>query len=132
MIYPMTSASTGWPRVVREASGDEAGGHQDPDPDDELFLLGERCARAYMEADALQYRAMKLLAEFHRREGWRDTGFSSTAEWLAWRIGIRPGAARERVRTALALEALPETSEAMRNGELSFTKELGPYCASLR
>ena len=73
-----------------------------PDPADELFLLGERCAEAYLQADALQYRAMRLLAEFHHREGWRDTGFGSTAEWLAWRIGIRPGAARERLRTALA------------------------------
>jgi len=65
---------------------------------------------------------MKLLAEFDRRSGWQDTGFSSTAEWLAWRIGIKPGAARERLRTALALEQLPETSEAMENGELSYTK----------
>ena len=30
--------------------------------------------------------------------------------------------ARERLRTALALEQLPETAQAMRNGELSFTK----------
>jgi hypothetical protein len=92
------------------------------DPEDELFLLGERCAEAYMQADALHYRAMKLLAEFDRRRGWEETGFSSTAEWLAWRIGIKPGAARERLRTALALEQLPETAQAMRDGELSFTK----------
>jgi hypothetical protein len=105
-------------RTVREKSA----GYETTDDDDELYVLGERCAQAYMEADSLQYRAMKLLAEFHRREGWRDTGFSSTAEWLAWRIGIMPGAARERVRTALALEQLPETSRAMETGELSFAK----------
>jgi hypothetical protein len=93
-----------------------------PDPEDELFVLGERCASAYLQADALHYEAMRLLAEFHHREGWQDTGFGSTAEWLAWRIGILPGAARERVRTALALQQLPRTSEAMKNGELSFTK----------
>ena len=75
-----------------------------------------------MKSDALQYQAMRLLAEFHRRDGWRDTGFSSTAEWLAWRIGIRGGAARERLRTALALEELPQISEAMEGGALSFTK----------
>jgi hypothetical protein len=92
------------------------------DPEDELFVLGERCASAYLQADALHYEAMRLLAEFHHREGWQDTGFGSTAEWLAWRIGILPGAARERVRTALALEQLPRASEAMKNGELSFTK----------
>ena len=95
--------------------------HRTP-PDTDAFLLGERCAEAYMQADALQYRAMTLLAEFHHRRGWVDTGFGSTAEWLAWRVGIHAGAARERVRTALALETLPETSRAMENGELSFTK----------
>ena len=94
----------------------------DIDPDDELYQLGERCAVAYLQADALHYHAMTLLAEFHHRNGWHDTGFSSTAEWLAWRIGIKLGPARERLRTALALQALPETSAAMRAGELSFTK----------
>ncbi len=59
---------------------------------------------------------MKLLAEYHRREGWRDTGFSSTAEWLAWRIGIQLHTARERVRTALALEELPLTSDGHAGG----------------
>jgi hypothetical protein len=108
-----------WPRLVRETAAVYG---EAPDPDDELFTLGERCAEAYMKADALQYQAMQLLVEFHRREGWRDTGFSSTAEWLAWRIGIRAGAARERLRTALALDDLPRISEAMERGALSFTK----------
>src|SRR5680860_1465855 len=70
-----------WPRVVREVAVDSDGWRVEaeplPDPEDEIFLLGERCAQAYMQADALHYRAMKLLAEFDRRSGWRDTGFSS-------------------------------------------------------
>lgn len=127
-----------WPCLVREAAVEHRhleplegpaleAAHLEPGPavedtDDELFQLGERCAEAYMQSDSLQYRAMTLLAEFDGRRGWEDTGFSSTAEWLAWRIGIKPNAARERVRTALALEHLPETSEAMKNGGISFTK----------
>jgi hypothetical protein len=110
-IYTEGGVPVLWPSLVREAYAE-----------DELFLLGERCAQAYMEADALHHQAMKLLAEFDGRNGWEDTGFSSTAEWLAWRIGIKAGAARERLRTALALEQLPLTSAAMREGELSFTK----------
>jgi len=133
-MYAVRKMSPRWPRLVREHTVDRFQGWADADElpadaedeltdaEDEIFLLGERCARAYMQADALHYQALKLLAEFDRRSGWEDTGFSSTAEWLAWRIGIKPGAARERVRTALALEQLPQTSEAMRNGELSFTK----------
>lgn len=133
-----------WPRLVREAAPDAPPWDLDlspdtsarapavaaasepssstPDPDDELFLLGERCAEAYMRAEALHYRALQLLAEFHGRQGWRGTGFASTAEWLAWRVGLRLNAARERVRTALALERLPLTARAMEDGELSFTK----------
>ena len=111
---------SGWPMVVRERAVEIV----DPptDPDDEVHLIGERCARFFRQADVLHYRAMKLLVEFDRRSGWEGTVFGSTAEWLAWRISIKPGAARERLRTALALEALPLTSEAMRNGELSYTK----------
>jgi hypothetical protein len=120
MVYAAREARVGWGDRVREQAI-EPFTDTDPDPD-ELFLLGERCADAYMQADALHYQAMTLLAQFHHREGWRDTGFGSSAEWLAWRIGIKPGAARERVRTALALQKLPRTSEAMKNGELSFTK----------
>ena len=140
-MYAVKEVSPRWPRCVRERAvdyrsewGEGRSDTIDPgpgpieadelptDPEDELFLLGERCAQAYMQADALQYQAMKLLAEFDRMQGWEDTGFSSTAEWLAWRIGITAGAARERVRTALALEALPLISEAMSRGDLSFAK----------
>ena len=133
--YTLRKLSHRWPMLVRERAVESAKWRADAepltDPEDEIFLLGERCARAYMQADALHYRAMKLLAEFDRRSGWEDTGFSSTAEWLAWRIGIKPGAARERLRTALALEQLPLTAQAMKNGELSFTKECAPYYTSL-
>jgi len=95
---------------------------QQPDIEEDVFSLGERCAEAYRRADALHYRAMQLLAEFNAREGYREAGFGSAAEWLAWRIGIKPGAARERVRTALALQRLPKTARAMRQGALSFSK----------
>ena len=121
-IYTERTVSLRWPRLVREAAQEWVPEGEPADPEDELFLLGERCARAYMQADSLHYQAMRLLAEFDRLEGWKDTGFGSTAEWLACRIGIKLGSARERLRTALALEALPLTSEAMRTGELSFTK----------
>ena len=105
---------------------DEAGPASEPDtsldPDDELEELGDRCITAYMQADALQYQAMVLLVEFHRREGWKHTPHPSTARWLAWRLGIHLHTAQERLRTALALEQLPLTSEAMAEGQLSYAK----------
>src|SRR5690606_13950057 len=44
------------------------------------------------------------------------------AHWLGWKCGIDQGAAREKVRVARALEALPKISAAMAGGELSYSK----------
>ena len=89
---------------------------------DELKTLGRRCVTRYMQAEALRFEALRLLAEFERRQGWKTTPFPSTAEWFAGQVGITVGAAREQVRTALALEELPETSAAMQDGRLSYSK----------
>ncbi len=91
------------------------------DGDDELFLLGERIAELAARINAAESRMMTLIADFDRRGGWKD-GFGSCAEWLAWRIGIKLGPARERVRTARALEDLPQTADALREGRISYAK----------
>ena len=49
-------------------------------------------------------------------------GFRSCAEWLAWRVSLDLGAARERVRVARALGTLPALAEALARGELSYAK----------
>ena len=91
-------------------------------PNEDVFSLGERCAEAFRQADALKYEGLVLLAEFDARKGYEESGFSTTADWLTWRTGIEANAARERVRTARALQHLPKTAAAMRDGALSFTK----------
>lgn len=72
--------------------------------------------------NAATHRWLMLLAEFDRREGWADGAIRSCAHWLAWKCGIDRGAAREKVRVARALEALPSISAAMERGELSYSK----------
>ena len=72
--------------------------------------------------NAATYYWLTLVAEFDRREGWGDGATRSCAHWLNWKCGIDLGAARERVRVAHALEALPKISEAMREGRLSYSK----------
>src|SRR5262249_40694841 len=51
-----------------------------------------------------------------------NNGFRSCAEWLSWRVGLDPGAARERVRVARALAALPLLTQALTRGEISYAK----------
>jgi hypothetical protein len=68
------------------------------------------------------YRLLLLVCEFDNRFGFAKWSFKSCAEWLAWRCQISLSAAREKVRTALALSDLPAISAAFANGRLSYTK----------
>jgi len=67
-------------------------------------------------------RLMMLIAEFDRREAWGGVGLLSCAHWLAWRTGLSPGTARDRVRVARALTGLPEVSATFCAGRLSYSQ----------
>ncbi|MEX1993896.1 MAG: DUF222 domain-containing protein [Steroidobacteraceae bacterium] len=67
-------------------------------------------------------RFLALIAELDRRRGWAEWGVKSCAHWLNWKCGIGLGAAREKVRVARALEALPRLAVAMAEGRVSYFK----------
>src|SRR6188768_1485283 len=87
----------------------------------ELDRLGDEIAELSAHLDAATARVLELIREFDTGGGW-NTGFRSCAEWLSWRVGLDLGAARERVRVAHALDALPRLGEALARGELSYAK----------
>jgi hypothetical protein len=87
----------------------------------ELEALGERIAELAAQISAATYELLAMLRDFDERGGW-DSGFRSCAHWLVWRVGLDPGAAREKVRVARALGALPLLSMALRRGEISYSK----------
>ena len=66
------------------------------------------CALAGQIAAATS-RFLRLLAGFDTREGWPGPGMRSCAHWLSWRAGTDLRTAREHVRVAHALTALPRT-----------------------
>ena len=74
------------------------------------------------QINAANYRFLTLIAEFEQRKAWSGYGLKSCAHWLNWKCGIDMGAAREKVRAALALTHLPKTKTAFQKGELSFSK----------
>ena len=74
------------------------------------------------QMNAQTYRLLMLVREFDDRLGWAKWGLRNCAEWLAWRCGLSLSAAREKVRTAQALRAMPATSEAFADGRLSYSK----------
>src|SRR5437867_3607912 len=92
-----------------------------PEPVLEVERLGDEIAVLCAHLDAATARLLDLIREFDARGGW-NTGFSSCAAWLAWRVGFAPGAAREHVRVARALGTLPLLAHALARGELSYAK----------
>src|SRR6266404_2112655 len=59
----------------------------------ELERLGDEIAVLSAHLDAATAHLLELIREFDARAGW-NTGFRSCAEWLSWRVGLDPGAAR--------------------------------------
>src|SRR5437667_896541 len=91
------------------------------EPAGELDQLGDEIAELSAHIEAATARLLDLIREFDARGGW-NTGFRSCAAWLSWRVGLDLGAARERVRVARALGALPKRAQALARGELSYAK----------
>ena len=87
----------------------------------EVEKLGDEIAELSAHLDAASARLLELIREFDARDGWNN-GHASCAHWLAWRVGLDLGAARERVRVARALGALPRVAQALARGELSYAK----------
>ncbi|MBI1847686.1 MAG: DUF222 domain-containing protein [Candidatus Rokubacteria bacterium] len=91
------------------------------EPIAEMDRLGDEIAELSAHLEAATARLLDLIREFDARGGWSH-GFRSCAHWLAWRVGLDLGAARERVRVARALGALPRLADALARGELSYAK----------
>src|SRR3989454_9513020 len=90
-------------------------------PAAELDLLGDAIAELSAHLEAATARLLDLIREFDARGGW-NTGFRSCAAWLSWRVGLDPGAAREKVRVARALGMLPLLAQALARGGLSYAQ----------
>ncbi len=84
--------------------------------------LGEEIASLSAHLDAATHRLLHCIRCFDEAGGWHDQGAISCAHWLAWRVGWDSATAREKVRVARALGALPLIDEALRTGGLSYAK----------
>jgi hypothetical protein len=66
---------------------------------------------------------LQLIAEFDAANGSACyIGLKSTAHWLAWACSMSPGTAREHVRIARTLSAMPHTTDEFAAGRLSYSK----------
>ncbi|MBK7537149.1 MAG: DUF222 domain-containing protein [Myxococcales bacterium] len=71
---------------------------------------------------AAMHRLLADLRTFDAAGGWYRQGFGTCAHWLSWRVGWDLGTAREHLRVARALHTLPQVSEALAAGQISYSK----------
>jgi hypothetical protein len=88
----------------------------------EIETLSDDIAETAAHIDVATHRLLSQIRAFDQAEGWGDTGALSCAHWLSWRVGLGLGVAREKVRVARALGDLPRIDDALRRGELSYSK----------
>ncbi|HEU0035034.1 MAG TPA: DUF222 domain-containing protein [Kofleriaceae bacterium] len=84
--------------------------------------LGDRIAEHAAHLDAATHRLLADLRAFDQGGGWFQQGARSCAQWLAWRVGWDIATARQHVRVASRLGELPKIDDALRRGELSYSK----------
>ena len=84
--------------------------------------LGREIVTLFTHIHAATYRLLVRIREFDDAGGWQQPGLCSCAHWLNFHCGIGMNAAREKVRVAHALAALPKISRAFERGELSYSK----------
>ncbi|MDZ7684522.1 MAG: hypothetical protein U5O39_05565 [Gammaproteobacteria bacterium] len=90
--------------------------------DRSIDQLEEAWSSLSKERNATEYRFLELVREFEMREGYRLWALNNTAEWLNMRCGISLGAAREKVRVAMALFDKPQWSAGFVRGSCSLFK----------
>jgi len=89
---------------------------------EEIAALGDAIAETAAIIDVATHRFLRQLREFDQVDGWHRAGAQSCAHWLAWRVGMDLGAAREKVRVARRLAELPVLDGALARGEVSYSK----------
>jgi hypothetical protein len=86
------------------------------------ICLADEVALLAAQVDVCTHRLLSCIRRFDESEEWGSQGARSCADWLAWRIGLTPGAAREKVRVARALGKFRAIDQAMATGQLSYAK----------
>ena len=84
-------------------------------PDDELHEFFLECRRRERVAAA---EAAAALAEIDRRRSFMQERFLSASSFVAWRAGDSQRAAAGLVRTARALQRMPQTAAAFERGDI--------------
>jgi hypothetical protein len=84
--------------------------------------LGDEIATLAAKLSAGTHELLTCIRQFDAAEGWHHQGALTCAHWLTWRISVDPATAREKIRVARALGALPRIDGAFAQGRLSYAQ----------
>jgi hypothetical protein len=84
--------------------------------------LADEIAELAAHLDSATQRLLTCIRAFDESGEWERQGAVSCAHWLSWRVGLDLVTAREKVRVARALGALPKIDRALERGEISYAK----------
>ena len=95
-----------------------------PDPQhvEDLSRLADEITEMAAHLAAGTCQLLELIHIFDEEGGWQGPGIASCAQWLNWKCSMSMGTARERVRVARALPALPKILACFRQGKVSYSK----------
>lgn len=92
-------------------------------PGDPSRLADEEAEEGFAElqriAQAVEAKKLAWLSDIQRRASFRRDGYLSAADWLTNRFNRDRGSAKQELKTAQTLEALPEARQALEHGEVS-------------
>ena len=90
---------------------------------EEAQQLADKITLLAGQLNAGNHRFLKLIGEYDERKAWvADGTIRSCAHWLNWKCGVSLTAAREKLRVARCLSALPKIDAAFATGEISYSK----------
>src|SRR6059036_3914518 len=87
-------------------------------PEDTDLGLYLSCLRASIDRMELQFAA--VAADFAASEQWDDEGANSAADWLRFHCHMTSGAAWNAIQVDRQLGKLPQSLEALRQGEIGY------------
>src|SRR5437879_13178739 len=82
--------------------------------------LGEDVIDLRRTIDRPEFQCARRLDLFARRRGYEAFGFVTLISWLRRACRLLPGAAVQRAEVARNLPSLPDTRQALANGEIGF------------
>ena len=84
--------------------------------------LGNAIAQLHALQMATMASMLEVIAEFARRQAWKEDGCCSMTDWLVAKLGVARSTAADLAKIAVRLEELPIMAGVVADGGLSFDK----------